>query len=891
MIGRTVGNYRVETLLGSGGMGTVYLVRHRQLPNTVAALKVLKGQRDGSTASQRFVQEAMVAAAIGGHRVARPLDLGRLDDGAPYILMELVEGQTLAARLAAEGPLSRETLLGIACRVADTMTLAHARGIIHRDLKPSNIMLVGDATVKLLDFGVAQAAGELKLAETREAAVIGTPGYLSPEAASSLPADGKSDVFSLGVVLFEMATGQLPFPARLDQASLMKLLGEPAPGVSSRRPAERAPLGPEVDALVARTLEKDPAARPTMAELRDALRALLGDAAPIEPPAPITPVATTTPSAEIQSTVTHEGSGADLDRLRERVEKFAATRMREPMRRWPLALGAALLVLGAGVAIARWPRSAPPPMRAAALEQHQVTFHGDVGDYALSPDGRTLAFVSGGKQMMRDFDKPGERTIADGAMGQPRWWPDSSKLELTAHVGKTFTALRIAREGGTAEREDRVWAVVHRPGSDESAHFMYAWKRIDIYRGNQKVRELPVPGGYTWMDVCDWTPDGKYLLVKTDSEQQYGLWLLGADGGQEKLTEGKVAIAAPHFALNGRGVAYLRARSGEETDLLWQPLRDGKRAGAPRVVVEGLQTGGFSISTDGKRLTYKREHLASELWLVSAGSPPTARRILADSAAKDWLALSPDGKWIAFSASDGASQNVFVISADGGMPRRMSTLAGDKISPAWSPRGDELAYAVLGEGQQAIYITPLAGGEPRRVAADDLSMDAALRWAPSQSLAYEQSGNHNFMLVDLVSGAHRPLFSQVDGWVGMVFWSPDASRVASYRYRLERPRGIWTQAADGSDDRLLLETDFYYPLGWSADGRWIRAWRWRAEVAAEALDFVEIPAGGGAMRPWFTAPVASRLRECAGGLDGEQVVCIAGGDADIWVVDDFDKLL
>jgi serine/threonine-protein kinase len=212
--GRTVGNFRVTRLLGAGGMGTVFLLEHITLPNTFAAIKVLTSNRgDGSLLRERFVQEALVAAALGGDRVVRPLDIGRFEDGTQYIVMEYVDGRTLADVIDRDGPLSITSALTIAHRVADAMTLAHARGIIHRDLKPSNLMLVDnqEAQVKILDFGVARAIGDIKVAHTRESVVIGSPGYMSPEAATGSPVDAKTDVFSLGVTLFKMLTGQLPF--------------------------------------------------------------------------------------------------------------------------------------------------------------------------------------------------------------------------------------------------------------------------------------------------------------------------------------------------------------------------------------------------------------------------------------------------------------------------------------------------------------------------------------------------------------------------------------------------------------------------------------------------------------------------------------------------------
>jgi serine/threonine-protein kinase len=278
LIGQVVGNYRVERRLGVGGMGAVYLVQHVLLPETRAALKVLTCTT-GHNLHERFEQEARAASAAGSHRVVRPLDTGTLPDGTRYILMEYVDGRSLADELRSQGPLAIELALKIACRVADTMALAHRKGIVHRDLKPANIMLTqeGDRShvVKILDFGVARATGALKLVETSQHTIVGTPGYMSPEAATGCGTDGRSDVFSLGVILFEMLTGLLPFPPPEDeahfQASVLNLLAQPTPSAA----ALRRSVPPAIDALLRGALAREPARRFTMAQFEEALLAAL----------------------------------------------------------------------------------------------------------------------------------------------------------------------------------------------------------------------------------------------------------------------------------------------------------------------------------------------------------------------------------------------------------------------------------------------------------------------------------------------------------------------------------------------------------------------------------------------------------------------------------------
>jgi eukaryotic-like serine/threonine-protein kinase len=290
ILGRAIGNYMVDKRLGMGGMGAVYRLKHKDLPNTYQAVKVLSGEGElDQVARERFRQEALVAAAVGSHRVVRPIDLGQFDDHKPYILMEYVDGRSLEAELRERGPLPIATALRIAARVADTMVIAHHASIIHRDLKPANLMLVregdGDFAVKLLDFGIARASGELKLTRTAQNMIMGTPGYWSPEAVAGKTMDGRADVFSLGVILFEMLAGDLPFAAGTVEAAMVSVLDQtPAPPPSNLRPADLGPIPEEVEALVARALAKQRVDRPDMVDFHRALTAAIERLAPAPAP-------------------------------------------------------------------------------------------------------------------------------------------------------------------------------------------------------------------------------------------------------------------------------------------------------------------------------------------------------------------------------------------------------------------------------------------------------------------------------------------------------------------------------------------------------------------------------------------------------------------------------
>lgn len=257
------GKYRVERVLGAGGMGIVLAAEHVQLHQRVAIKLVRNGALDGAVAIERFVREARAAVRLRTDHVARVLDVGTLADGSPFMVMEYLEGRDLAEVLSREGPLSVELAASYLVQACEALAEAHAMGIVHRDLKPQNLFLTkaidGRPFVKVLDFGVSKVASTLGThGLTVTSALMGSPLYMSPEQLhSARSATPRSDIWALGVVLYELVTGRLPFEAgSMPELCLKVVAEEPVP---ARR--YRADLPVALEALIARCLEKDPARR------------------------------------------------------------------------------------------------------------------------------------------------------------------------------------------------------------------------------------------------------------------------------------------------------------------------------------------------------------------------------------------------------------------------------------------------------------------------------------------------------------------------------------------------------------------------------------------------------------------------------------------------------
>jgi serine/threonine-protein kinase len=274
-VGQIVGNYKVLEKIAQGGMGDVYLAEHPVIGRK-AALKVIHPQHARNVdVVARFVNEASALSRIGHDHIVGVMDFGRTPEGDFYFIMEYLDGRSLADVIVAEAPFAPARALELALQISDALTAAHAQGIIHRDLKPENVFLVARGKqsefVKVLDFGLAKLLHDDGAAtqKTRAGAVMGTSYYMSPEQCEGAKTiDGRTDIYALGVVLFEMLTGKLPFGGDNEQEVILKQMTLPAPPARSLVPDVPRAL----DAIVRRALAKAPAERfPNMMAFGEAL--------------------------------------------------------------------------------------------------------------------------------------------------------------------------------------------------------------------------------------------------------------------------------------------------------------------------------------------------------------------------------------------------------------------------------------------------------------------------------------------------------------------------------------------------------------------------------------------------------------------------------------------
>ena len=376
MVGQSAGNYRLTRRIGQGGMGAVYVGEHPVIGRRVAVKVLLPERARDQEMVGRFFNEARAASAIHHPGIVEVLDFGTLPSGVPYIVMELLEGESLTARIERDGRLEPQVAVDLGVQAASALGAAHAQGIVHRDLKPDNLFLVEDpqgagrARIKILDFGIAKLTGgaesELPSVRTRTGAILGTPIYMSPEQCRGGRAvDHRADQYALGVILFEMVCGTPPFGSSIPGDLIHSHITERPPSPRLRNPE----VSPALDATILRALEKDPGQRfQNMAELAEALR--------IRPArdagAPRVGRDSPTVVAPIRSAPARP-TPARPPPARSRTPVVAPPRRR--FRVLPLAVGVLVLAAAGGVvavAVRPWKQSAPAHVEEPASPARSV---------------------------------------------------------------------------------------------------------------------------------------------------------------------------------------------------------------------------------------------------------------------------------------------------------------------------------------------------------------------------------------------------------------------------------------------------------------------------------------------------------------------------------------
>jgi Tol biopolymer transport system component len=686
-VGQRLGAYRLVREIGRGGMGTVYLAERAdgQFEQRVA-IKLIRSGQPGDRVLRDFLRERQILARLEHPHVARLLDGGLTPAGEPYFVMEHVAGLPVTD-YCAHHRLAVEERLRLFLAACEAVAAAHRAHVVHRDLKPSNILVDAAGEVKLLDFGIAKVLG-LETGEATRTIAPMTPLYASPEQVRGLPATERTDVYALGLLLYELLTGQRAHRVgRESPEALVRavLEGEPE-RPSAVSGAFRRGLRGDLDNIVLKALRKDPASRyPSAAALgEDVQRHLAGE-----------PVAA-------------RGSG-----LVYRVTK----RLRR--RRTEVAAGAiAVMALAGGSLLWRArPPSAPPPPRFEMFS----TFAGSHRQPALSPDGRRVAFIqedaagipqifrrelAGGEPVQLTHGPPGARV--------PRWSPRGTIVYDVP--GQGIWSMPAA--GGEPRR---IVALGYHPSlSRDGAWLVYEW-RGELYLAHGDgggARAIPGVHLHLAFGSADpaLSPDGTQVVYFQDTVTPINgdLYVVPAGGGgARRLTFDGELAGDPVWTPDGASIVFSSARGGSLT--LWRvPAAGGNPVPVTSGSGEDTET---AISADGRRLIYSNARAVYALSWLQPGSG-ARRALLEERNVVTHPSFAPDGSRLTFFGRIGKTEQLFTLAADGSGERQITTDPRQANAvPDWSADGRWIYFYRVAPSP-AFLRMPAAGGPAEVVAAD-----------------------------------------------------------------------------------------------------------------------------------------------------------------------------
>jgi dipeptidyl aminopeptidase/acylaminoacyl peptidase len=806
--GTRLGPYEILSPLGAGGMGEVYRARDTKLDRDVAVKVLPPHFADDATSLDRFEREAKAIAALSHPNILAIFDFGR-EGGQTYAVTELLQGETLRARLA-EGPLTVRKTIDYGVQIAQGLAAAHDEGIVHRDLKPENVFLTADGRVKILDFGLArQIAEALTSNDTRSptlaratepGTVMGTVGYMSPEQVRGHTADARSDIFSFGAVLYEMATGRRAFQRDTAAETMTAILKEDPPEISGTG----LQIPPGLDRVVRHCLEKGPKER--FQSARDV--------------------------------------AFDLQSLSSVQPVAAVGSARRAGRGLLAAVGLAALV---GVA-AYWAghRSAPEGTPTFT----QVTFRrGTVRGARFAPDGQTVVYGASweGKPMAVSsarigspesgtLELPNADLLAISSTGQLALQQDRVAAEPYVSTG---TLAEAPLSGGEAPRE-RLKGV-------QWADYSPDGKRIAIVHDAGGRNRLESPVGTVLYESSGWighprfSPTGDAIAL-IDHWSRIGdmgsVMLLDLAGGKPRtLSKDWVSIQGLAWSSNGQEVWFTGTRSGGN-----RALQAVSRSGRERAVAR--QAGSVNLLDISPKGDVLLDEEDSRLGIVS-GHPTIGERDLSwldFSALRD---LSSDGRTLLFDESGeggGDEGSVFLRPVDAALPTRLTTGVGLGFSS-----DGHWAIAASAKNPDILRLLPVGPGEPRVIAQGKFSVNWAC-WFPDGKRVlvsgFEPGRPPRLFVVTVDGGAVRPVGPEgvlLVSYSSLI--SPDGRRVPI----VQGDKTVALLPLDGGDPTPIPGlAPGELPCGWDTDGKSLFVYRpGQLPAKVELLDLAT-----GARRAW-----------------------------------------
>jgi Tol biopolymer transport system component len=799
-VGTRLGPHEILEPLGAGGMGEVYRARDTRLDRTVA-LKVLPGHLSGNEElRQRFDREARAISQLSHPHICALYDVGH-QDGVDYLVMEYLEGETLSDRLA-KGPLPTEQVLRYGIQIADALDKAHRQGVVHRDLKPGNVMITKSG-VKLLDFGLAKlraaAPGSVfsslsvlptqtDASLTAQGTILGTFQYMAPEQLEGRDADARSDIFALGALLFEMATGKKAFSGKSQASLIAAILDATPPPISTVQPM----TPPALDRIVKTCLEKDPedrwqTAHDVMLELK---------------------------------WIAEGGSQAGLP------APVVAKRRRRERLAWIVAGVLAASTIALGFRELRRPRSTPAVVRSTVLPPETTSFSfvgGGAGPVAVSPDGRQLVFVaseSGGKKQL--WVRPLESMVAKPLPATtdatyPFWSPDSrfvgffadGKLKRIEVAGGPALSICDAPDarGGSWSRDG---TILFEPSFREPIHRVSAngGKSVPVTKLDNSRNETTHRWPY-------FLPDGRRFLYFSGSHST------GAESELDAIFVGSLDGEKPKLLVNARSNGVYAAGHllfVRQKTLLAQKFdpKSLELTGESFPIVENVQddpgffSAVFSVSDQGT-IAYQTASGSSGLseltWVDRSGKK---LEVLGDPADYFEPRISPDGRRVAIAIEDPG--DVWIYDLARRVRTRLTFSGSDDFAPTWSPDGTRVAFSSQRTGSGDLYARAASGTGTDELLSTSKIFKVPNSWSPDgRYIAYiafqgAPGSKADLWLLSLADRKTSPIlqspFDELQGvfspdgrW--LAYASNESGRFEIYVQPFPGPGGKWQISTSG----------------------------------------------------------------------------------------------
>lgn len=791
--GTRIGRYEIRTLLGAGGMGEVYRAFDVQLEREVA-LKFLK-QSDDAEKLRRFRQEAKAVSALNHPGILSIYEVGEYE-ASHYIVSELVEGKNLR-ELTAEKNLTLSEILDIGIQIGNALAAAHRVGIVHRDIKPENVMVLPDGYVKVLDFGLAKFVGVGKsatedstastasLIQTKAGMIIGTVNYMSPEQLRGKTVDERTDVWSLGVVLFELLARRRPFAGESTSDVIAAVLERALPKFSEFG----AEVPAEIEAVVSRALEKN---REDRFENAQQFVAALKHAKSFSDESRQVFDKITSPNSS-DSQKTFFTAGNKISRSDTDTDSLSGLFIAGKQIRWrAIWLPALVLVLaGAGIGWYNFSKPRPPDAPAKQAKVRRITTTGNVTNAAISPDGRFIVYVqnANGRESLwvreveettgREVLPPGAETYAGLTFA-----PDGKSIYYTCFDANASGKLRRITMFGGSQREIAT-------DVDSAVSFSPDGKTLAFIRGNPKegvdrivvadpdgggervVSEKKRPAFYSISsrESLAWSPDGKYIAcpfgqagaggefmsvaeinVETGAEKPLTenrwhrvgrvLWTNEADEllvtaaeiGSELFQVVKISRVSGdahnitselndyHSLSLNRDSTLLLAVAHDKTSKLYTASSD--QPNQVKAIAGGDYDGiGGVLWTADNRLIYvSAENDNRDIWAMDADGG-NRKRLTFDAAADDSPSVSGDGKHIVFVSSRLGVPHIWRTNASGGEVKQLTDRGGENL-PSVAPDGSFVVYSSRTAGRPALWKIGIEGGEPQQLTEEQTTRPA-----------------------------------------------------------------------------------------------------------------------------------------------------------------------